>query len=263
MTIAFISHGGGPLPLLGDPGHQEMVEHLNYLAQIIQRPKEILVISAHWESNTFTITSGAKPDIIYDYYGFPNESYQLQYPVSGSPDLASQVHSAIKNQALPATLDADRGFDHGLWVPLTLMYPNADIPCVQLSLHESLDPKLHWQLGKALQDLNRPDRLILGSGFSFHNMKGFFEQPSTKAMQDANSSFETWLTETLLTKPLNAEEQQSRLFDWSSAPGARMSHPREEHLIPLHVCFGAAQRSADEHFAVSILNRQSSTFLWH
>ena len=139
----FLSHGGGPLPLLGDPGHTEMVQSLESIAAAIDRPEAIIVVSAHWEEPAATITSAPRPEIIYDYYGFPPESYEIQYPAPGHPELASRLQACLQDNGVATELDPDRGFDHGLFIPLKIMYPEADIPCVQLSLLSSLDPAAH------------------------------------------------------------------------------------------------------------------------
>ena len=177
--VLFISHGGGPLPLLGDPGHREMVSTLQSLANTLPKPDAILVISAHWEASRPTVTSSAQPGIVYDYGGFPPEAYQIQYPSPGAPELARQITTALKQAGIEAGSDANRPYDHGLYVPLKLMYPDADIPSIQLSLIEGLDPDLHIRIGEALRSVTTSlpaDKrlLVIGSGFSFHNIRAFF-----------------------------------------------------------------------------------------
>jgi len=137
-SVIFISHGGGPLPLLGDEAHQEMVDSLKNLATILAKPSAIIVISAHWEENKPTITSGTNPSLIYDYYGFPKESYEIQYPAPGEPRLAHKMFDLLNKRGIETLLDEQRGFDHGVFVPLKIMFPEADIPCVQLSLVNNL-----------------------------------------------------------------------------------------------------------------------------
>lgn len=173
-NILFISHGGGPMPLLGDPGHREMVERLQEITGKLPRPSAILLISAHWEATVPTITSGAHPELIYDYYGFPPASYEIQYPSPGEPVLAEKVKQALEMAGLPAKLNDQRGYDHGMFVPLKIMYPEADIPVVQLSLVHTLDAATHLAVGQALQALDYDKLLVIGSGFSFHNMRAFF-----------------------------------------------------------------------------------------
>jgi aromatic ring-opening dioxygenase catalytic subunit (LigB family) len=257
----FLSHGGGPLPLLGDAAHSEMVECLSRIASTIPKPRAIIVVSAHWEAEMVTITSGARPALIYDYYGFPEEAYQIQYPCPGDPQLASDIHEVLSDAGIGARLDDTRGFDHGLFVPLRIMYPHADIPCVQLSLLQTLDPGQHIDIGKALQGLAREDILLIGSGFSFHNMKAFFTT-ETDETRGKNHSFESWLLHTCSDPGIPEQERRRLLTAWADAPGARFCHPREEHLLPLHVCYGFAQGPCTASFELSILNRKSSMYLW-
>jgi 4,5-DOPA dioxygenase extradiol len=259
--ILFLSHGGGPMPLLGDPGHQEMVECLTELPGEIARPAAIIVISAHWEASLPSITAGANPALIYDYYGFPEESYQIGYPCPGNPALAAQLHTALDNAGITSRLDESRGFDHGLFVPLKIMYPEADIPCIQLSLVSSLDPAEHIRIGRALQNLDCENLLVIGSGFSFHNMRAFFA-PETAESRTLNENFEGWLAETCGDPDLTEHDRAQRLIDWDAAPGARYCHPREEHLLPLHVCYGLAEKPCSEVLELRILNKKASMVLW-
>jgi len=259
--VLFLSHGGGPMPLLGDPDHREMVERLTELAGRLRRPSAILVISAHWEASVPTITSGANPELIYDYYGFPPESYEITYPCPGEPALAQQVHQALEQAGIAARLDDRRGFDHGLFVPLKLMYPQADIPCVQLSLVDSLDAEAHLAIGRALQALDVPNLLVIGSGFSFHNMKAFFG-PSTPEIEARNLAFEAWLEATCCDTGLTEAQRTERLVHWERAPHARFCHPREEHLLPLHVCYGLAGRPSEPPIVATILRKKAGMFHW-
>ncbi|EGB13322.1 Extradiol ring-cleavage dioxygenase class III protein subunit B [Pseudodesulfovibrio mercurii] len=260
-AVIYISHGAGPLPLLGDEGHAEMVANLKVLTARIPRPSAILVISAHWEESAPTVTMGDRPPLYYDYYGFPPESYEIAYPAPGDDALSQAVRDALAARGLPCGQEPERGYDHGLFVPLKIMYPEADIPCVQLSLLKGLDPAAHLALGRALADLDRDNLLILGSGFSFHNMRAFFT-PDTAETADANDAFQRWLIETCADPALTPDERGQRLVHWESAPHARYCHPREEHLLPLHVCCGAAGRPCDEHFRLTIIGKGASTFLW-
>ncbi|WP_037443003.1 DODA-type extradiol aromatic ring-opening family dioxygenase [Shewanella mangrovi] len=258
-TISFISHGGGPMPLLNDPAHAEMVKHLQGLTKKLDKPSAILLISAHWEESVATVTAAAQPGMIYDYYGFPAETYKIQYPAPGEPALAEKVHDALQAAGIPVRQDSKRGYDHGLFVPLMLMYPEADIPCVQLSLVNNLSPEQHLAIGQALQALDYDNLLVIGSGFSFHNMREFFAQ-HTSEREQKNLSFEQWLQQTVNTNDVTAATQG--LANWSQAPNARYCQPREEHLLPLHVCYGLAGRPADITDDVVILNKHSSSFTW-
>jgi 4,5-DOPA dioxygenase extradiol len=260
-TVLYLSRGGGPMPLLGDKSHQEMVESLKDIATKLTKPSAIVLISAHWEAAIPTITSGAHPSLVYDYYGFPEQAYKIKYPASGSPKLAQTIFSLLKENGIEASLDNKRGFDHGLFVPLKIMYPEADIHCVQISLLKSLDAKEHIWIGEALSGLVKENILIIGSGFSSHNMKAFYAQatPETIAM---NESFEQWLIETCSSPELDETERADRLINWQNAPAARYCHPREEHLLPLHVCYGVAKRACSEFFELSIMGKKASVYLW-
>ena len=260
--ILYLSHGGGPLPLLGDPGHSELVEQLQGMAaDVIQRPSAILVISAHWEEAEPTIGTVAPTGLIYDYSGFPAESYEITYPAQGAPALAQKLATALQQAGISAQHNAQRGFDHGVFVPLKLMYPDADIPVLQLSLVRSLDADLHLRIGQALQALDHDNLLIVGSGFSFHNMRALFSQGNPE--QNAQSqAFEDWLKATLCDATLSEAQRYQRLAEWQHAPHARFCHPREEHLLPLHVCYGAAGRASDLYQSVQVLGKTAGLFYW-
>ncbi len=261
QQILFLSHGGGPLPLLGDPSHSAMVRCLKNLAASVQKPSAILVVSAHWEESMPTVTSGPNPSLIYDYYGFPEESYHIAYPCQGEPLLAESVQEQLALAGIRSQLDDKRGFDHGLFVPLKILFPEADIPCIQLSLVNNLDPVLHVRIGEALRALDFENLMVIGSGFSFHNLRAFFS-PETEDAKLMNASFEAWLKETCSNPALSEETRMQRLFEWEKAPGARYCHPREEHLLPLHVCSGLAGRACNQVFELQILEKQSSMFFW-
>ncbi|RUO39466.1 dioxygenase [Pseudidiomarina aestuarii] len=259
MDVAFISHGGGPLPLLGDARHREMREVLADMRRQLRQPEAIIVISAHWEAQQPTITAAQSPSLLYDYTGFPPESYAIQYPSPGAPELALELQAALAG--FEPQLDAERGLDHGVFVPLKLMYPEADIPVVQVSLMRSLDPDLHLQLGEALALLRHRNILVLGSGFSFHNMRAFFNADSVES--DAkNLAFEDWLVDSLTAPQYSHLQRWQRLKNWEQAPYARFCHPREEHLLPLHVCFGLTQRAPDQFYRPQVLNKRCGMFLW-
>ena len=249
------------MPLLGDKGHQNMINFLEEVTPTLGEPSAILVISAHWEENQPTITSGASPALIYDYYGFSEKSYAIEYPATGAPDLAQKVFSLLERSGIKANLDDQRGFDHGLFVPLKIMYPDANIPCVQLSLVNSLQPEEHIRMGKALAELRRDDVFVIGSGFSFHNLKAFFT-PSTKETRSMNVSFEQWLVDTCSNSKFTEEEREQRLVHWDSTPAARYCHPREEHLLPLHVCYGVAGTAAKRVFEFEIMGKMASSYIW-
>jgi aromatic ring-opening dioxygenase catalytic subunit (LigB family) len=260
-TVLYLSHGAGPMPLLGDNGHKEMVENLKMIAATISKPSAILLISAHWEEAMPTITQAANPPLIYDYYGFPEQAYEVQYPAPGQPDLAQTIFSALRSKGIKSALDDKRGYDHGLFVPLKIMYPEADVPCIQLSLLNSLDPREHINIGNALSGLEYENLLVIGSGFSFHNMNAFFA-PRTAEMEMKNEAFMRWLNDTCSDQSLGENERTHRLVNWEKAPSARFCHPREEHLLPLHVCYGVSNRACNKHFDLEIIGKKASVYLW-
>lgn len=257
----FISHGGGPLPLLGDQAHQQLVDNLQSIALKLKKPRAIIMVSAHWETSDIQITASSSPELTYDYYGFPPAAYSIEYPCAGAPDIAGKIHQQLKHAGLDSTLNNQRGFDHGMFVPMKILFPAADIPCVQVSLHQSLDPQYHILIGKALQSLSDDNILLIGSGFSFHNMQAFFT-PDDENSRQLNNNFESWLKQTCCDTGIDEKARGAQLCNWEKAPGARYCHPREEHLLPLHVCYGYAQKPCSEKISVEILNKQASLFLW-
>ncbi len=258
--IVYFSHGGGPLPILGDAGHQSMVHFMTKLPSRLRVPDAILVISAHWEENEATLLGSPSPKMFYDYYGFPDEAYAITYPAPGSPGYADKIAGLLKKNNLSARIDSQRGFDHGLFIPLHLMYPGAEIPALQLSLLRGLDPAAHISLGRAMRELLNEAVLVIGSGFSFHNMKAFsWDGPGRP--DPANDNFQNWLIETC-AGPAPQSRREQLLIEWEKAPSARYCHPREEHLLPLHVCVGMAEKPGEVIFDDRILGKRSVAFLW-
>lgn len=257
--IVYFSHGGGPLPILGDPSHKSMIDFMTQLPSQLKTPDIILVISAHWEENEATVLGAENPEMFYDYYGFPKEAYTITYPAPGSPGFAEKIVKLLEKNKIPAQIDPKRGFDHGLFIPLKLMYPDTDIPCLQLSLLSSLDPEEHIAVGKALQEIS-DNILVIGSGFSFHNMRAFSWEGSV-IPDSANDAFQNWLIDTC-TGPHSDQEREKGLVEWEKAPFARYCHPREEHLLPLHVCAGMADKPAKLIFDDHILGKRGIAFLW-
>lgn len=259
--IIYISHGGGPLPLMNDPGHLEMVKNLQHIAEVLPKPDAIVIFSAHWESAIVEITSAAQPNLFYDYYGFPPETYKIQYPAQGHPALASEIAQCFSDHKIEHQLNDERGFDHGMFIPLTIMYPEADIPCIQVSLNRNLKPEDHINMGKALATLKQQNILFIGSGLSFHNMQAFMT-PSTSETRQMNLEFEQWLNQTISDTNITESEREAKLNNWANAPSARYCHPREEHLLPLHICYGIAQQPCSEAFHFQVLAQQASAFIW-
>jgi 4,5-DOPA dioxygenase extradiol len=250
------------MPVMGDPSHDEIVAYLRSVESEIGRPSTILVVSAHWESPRPAITSGASPSLIYDYYGFPPETYQLQYPAPGAPAIAEKVGELLAAAGFDPILDPDRGFDHGMFIPLLLMYPDAAIPVVQLSMLADLDPGRHIEMGAAIASIVDEDVLILGSGLSFHNMNAFGPANPAHGIDPDNEAFDAWLEEACTDATLSEEERTRRLVAWTQAPAARYNHPREEHLLPLHVCYGAGGGPGTRVFEGRVLEKKVAAYLW-
>lgn len=260
--VLCIPHGGGPMPILGEPSHAKMIEFLRGVESSIGRPEAIVLVSAHWEEAQPTITAGEAPGLIYDYGGFPEETYRLQYPAPGSPALAHRLASLLASRGFDPRLDDHRGFDHGVFIPLLLMYPEASIPVVQLSMLGSLDADAHIAMGEAIAEVAGSDVLILGSGFTFHNMNAFGPGHEAEGGDPENEAFEDWLTDTMTNTELSEAERRDRLVHWADAPGARWCHPREEHLLPLHVCYGAGGGPAKLVFDDQVLGKRASGYAW-
>lgn len=259
--LLFVSHGGGPRPLFEDTEHQELIDALRDYASELERPDAILVLSAHWESDVLKVTASAQPNLYFDYYNFPAEAYEIEYPCPGAPELAAKIQSALTAQGFKTELETERGLDHGVFVPVKLLYPEADIPVLQLSMHSSLDAEQHLAIGEALRHLDIERLLIIGSGFTFHNMRAFYA-PQTREIQQANVDFEDWLEQHLSGPELTYEAIRASLINWEQAPFARFCQPREDHLIPLHMCAGIAGRAADAYKRIEVFHKQCSCFYW-
>lgn len=241
LPTYFLSHGGGPWPWLTGSvrdHYRKLEASLKAIAQELGgKPRAALVISGHWEADEFSVMASAHPGMVYDYSGFPAHTYAIRYRAPGSPELAGRVQDLLAAAGLEARLDPTRGFDHGCFVPLAVMYPDADVPVVQVSLKVGYDPATHLAAGRALARLRDDGVLIVGSGLSYHNLREFGAGAS-----DASAAFDGWLQETLLHVP--PVERSRRLLGWETAPAARQAHPREDHLIPLFVALGAAEEEA-------------------
>ena len=214
----------------------KMANFLKGLASTLPEiPRAIIVVSAQWLESTVSITGGQNPKLIYDYYGFPAHTYELEYPAPGDPILAKKVAEVLEHAHITAKIDPSRGFDHGMFIPMMLMFPQADIPVIQLSLNSNLDPETQLKLGQALEKLRDEGVLIIGSGMSFHNMRGYGD-PKFGPISD---EFDQWLTQAVESEPARRNDA---LLGWENAPSARLCHPphQEEHLLPLMVVAGAA-----------------------
>jgi aromatic ring-opening dioxygenase catalytic subunit (LigB family) len=253
----FIPHGGGPCFFMPDPRGtwRGMEAYLRGLAASLSaRPKAILVVSGHWEERSFAFTGRAEhPGLVFDYYGFPPETYQLSWSAPGAPWLAERGRQLVEAAGLPASIDPQRGFDHGVFVPLKVAFPEADIPVVQMSLHASLDPALHLAAGHALAPLRDEGVLIIGSGMSFHNLRAYGDP---RVRQPA-AEFDNWLVR---AAEAPAAERAQLLAQWQAAPWARVCHPREEHLLPLMVAAGASDEPGSHDYGEEVLSGAVSGF---
>jgi aromatic ring-opening dioxygenase catalytic subunit (LigB family) len=244
LPTYFIPHGAGPCFFMewthgpADTWDKTATWLKGLIAGLPERPKAILLVSGHWEEPVFTVGSGQHPPLIFDYYGFPETTYQLRFDAPGSPDLARRVRELLGQAGFPTAEDAERGWDHGVFIPLKLVTPEADIPVVQLSLRADLDPDAHLAAGHALAPLRDDGVLIVGSGMSWHNMRGF-----SPAFTGRSEAFDSWLSQAM-TDPTRREEA---IRHWSQAPYAREAHPREEHLAPLFIAAGAAEGEPGRH----------------
>ncbi|CAL5222345.1 g4696 [Coccomyxa viridis] len=241
QPAVFVAHGGGPSPLLSDPSHQGLTSWLQHFPSLLKSdPKAIMVISAHWEERQPTLTSGAAPPLIYDYYGFPPEAYKITYPAPGYPELAEYAADLLRKAGFHPALTDTRGFDHGTFVPLKLAFPAATIPVLQLSLLASMDAKEHIRMGQAVGPLRDEGVLLFGSGLSYHSMPGFSRNGGISHASAASKEFDGFLQDVVANPEFSPDQRLQLLEDWEKGPSARECQPREDHLLPLHVIAGAA-----------------------
>jgi len=239
QPVLYVPHGGGPCFFMDwtmgpKDTWDRMAAYLRGIpASLPAPPAALLVVSAHWEARRPTVTSAPRPKLIYDYGGFPPHTYELTWPAPGSPRLAERVVSLLAAADIDAAEDPSRGFDHGVFIPMKVAFPDAEVPTVALSLVAGLDPETHLAIGRALAPLRDEGVLIVGSGMASHNMHTFM----TTRRAEPTAEFIEWLAGAV-AKP--RAEREAALRDWASAPGARGSHPREEHLVPVFVAAGAA-----------------------
>ena len=254
LPTYFISHGGGPWPYMPEM-RQPMAALADSLRAITGElgglPSAVLSISGHWEAPRFTAMAAARPGMAYDYSGFPAHTYRVQYAAPGAPDLAHRIASLLRGAGLAAALDDRQGFDHGTFAPLVVMYPEANVPVLQLSLRAGYDVAEHLAAGRALTPLRDEGVLIVGSGLSFHNLG--LRGP---AAVTPSRAFDAWLHDTLERQPPAA--RRARLLEWAQAPAARVAHPREDHLLPLMVAVGAAE----DETAATIYHEDPSAIGW-
>ncbi|KDD67331.1 catalytic LigB subunit of aromatic ring-opening dioxygenase [Pseudomonas mandelii PD30] len=226
----YISHGSPMLAL--EPGASGPA--LARLAAELPKPKAIVIVSAHWESNELLVSGNPQPETWHDFGGFPQALFDVQYPAPGNPQLAAEVVELLNADGLPARIDAKRPFDHGVWVPLSLMYPQADIPVVQVSLPTRGGPALQTRVGHALASLREHGVLLIGSGSITHNLRELDWHASTESVEPWAQAFRDWMIEKL------AANDETALHDYrQQAPNAVRNHPSDEHLLPLYFARGA------------------------
>ncbi len=254
----FIPHGGGPCFFMDDPrgawtGMETFLRDLP--KNLPERPKAIIVISGHWETDGFAFTGAAAPGLIYDYYGFPKHTYELRYDVPGAPGLAARAAALLTAQGIEARVDPARGLDHGVFVPFKVAFPDADIPLIEMSVERNFDPVLHMAAGRALAQLRNEGVLIVGSGMSFHNMRAYGDPRSTPGSE----AFDAWLSDSMV---LDGSKRAARLAHWAEAPAARFAHPpaQEEHLLPLMVAAGTAEGPGERVYSGQVLATAISGF---
>lgn len=238
LPTHFISHGGGPWPWLTDRSPIDYGPLERSLQEIVAdlgvTPDAVLVVSGHWEEPELTVQTNPRPPMIYDYGGFPEFTYHISYPAPGSPTVAERVVGLLSDAGIEVRTDPLRGFDHGVFAPLHVMYPDATVPVLQLSMRSGYDVEEHLAAGRALAPLRDEGVFVVGSGLSYHNLSEL--GPSGGP---ASAAFDRWLHDTLVEA--TPEQRRRSLLHWDRAPGARASHPREDHLVPLFVAIGAAE----------------------
>ena len=251
LPVFFIPHGGGPWPFMHGPegilpDNDPWKELQNYMqgfdAALGRRPKAVLVISAHWaDTEALTVSTAKQPGMYFDYYGFPPHTYALNYPAHGAPDIAEHVRGVLADSGIETNADAERGYDHGVFIPFMMMYPKADVPIVMMSLDPAMTAERHFTIGKALERLRDEDILIVASGLSYHNMRMFYRRDPAH-IEQANR-FDAWLKDALETP--DTEKRLAQLAAWKDNPDALASHvPDHDHLIPVFVAAGAAGSDA-------------------
>lgn len=245
MQTVFVTHGGGPMPLLGESNHLPLIKHLQTVRSQVKPPKAILMVTAHWEAPVPTVSTAEAPGMLYDYGGFPEDAYKFKYNAPGDPAVARRALQLLRAAGIPCAEDTKRGYDHGTFVPLMLMFPDAEVPVVQMSLVDTLDPSTHLAIGRALAPLRAEGVLIVASGSSFHNMRVFRDTlmgggagARRPGAPPPGQDFDDWLYDAVALSA--GEAREGKLRAWEQAPGARLAHPREEHLLPLMVAAGAA-----------------------
>ncbi|WP_027556131.1 class III extradiol ring-cleavage dioxygenase [Bradyrhizobium sp. Cp5.3] len=255
LPTYYISHGGGPWPYMDDSMRRRFDKLEASLLSIRSEwgadARAALIVSGHWETPEFAVSSAAAPDMVFDYHGFPEHLYHIKYDAPGSPELAVRVRAMLQAGGFACESDSERGFDHGTFSLMKPLCPNGEMPIVQLSINRDLDPQAHLSVGRLLAPLRDEGVVIIGSGSSFHNLG--FRGP---AAVEPSRQFDDWLQQTLLAT--STDERRRRVVSWTQAPHARIAHPREDHLIPLMVALGAA----DEESAALVFHQDDFFGSW-
>jgi 4,5-DOPA dioxygenase extradiol len=227
----FLSHGSPTHAL--DPGGAG--EAWQSIAAALPRPRAVLIASAHWETALPMLTGTGRLLTIHDFGGFPEPLYKLRYDAPGAPEVAQEAAALLREFDLGASVNACRGIDHGAWVPLRWMYPDVDVPVVQLSVQTSLGTAHHLQVGRALQPLTERGVLVIGSGHVTHNLRDWMQSRNLQPTLPYVTAFADWLAQALAQ-----DDEESLLAYRERAPGAARAHPTEEHFLPLYIALGAA-----------------------
>jgi len=239
LPTYFLSHGSPMLALMDTPAHRFLVD----LGASIAKPRAVVVVSAHFETDAPVVVSDAHPEMIYDFRGFPRPLYEIVYPAPGDAAVADEVADALRAAGLPVSIAAHRGFDHGTWVPLSLIWPHADVPLVQLSVQPHRDAAWHFALGQALAALREQDILVIGTGAATHNLRSVFR---AGGMAPVDAPTEGWAREFSDWIAAHAAEGDTYglVHYREHAPHAVMAHPEDDHFMPFFVALGAAGQGA-------------------
>ncbi|KAL6705644.1 hypothetical protein ACN47E_006591 [Coniothyrium glycines] len=268
--VVSLSHGGGPMPLLGDPGHAAITKSLKTRVPRILKlgtpdaPKAVVLVTAHWSTDKVAISSASKHGLLYDYYGFPPESYEIQHDAPGSPEVAEQVARVLKEAGVEYEKDSSRGWDHGVFVPMKLVDPSASLPIVQLSVLASESPAQSYAIGRALSSLRSQNIAIIGSGFAtLHNLRIMLSGvSSTPDFKKQNTEWSNAVTDAAMTDDPDA--RSTKFEDWRRWPNAYTMHPRggAEHFLPLIVCAGAAGETKGRKYSDSFRGVDMWSYYW-
>lgn len=267
FPVYFIPHGGGPWPFMDFPKNEqgkgpwdELDVFLRGLdREIGRRPKAVLVVSGHWEKEPVpTVSTAPRPGMLFDYYNFPPHTYELSYPAQNSLEVGARARQLLADAGIESAEDATRGFDHGVFIPFMLVYPDADVPITMISLKDTLDVESHVAIGKALEPLRDEDVLIIASGMTYHNMRKFRSAEPDHVAEAVR--FDDWLTAQVQEADVGLRAE--KLSAWQDNPDARACHvPDHDHLVPLFVAVGAAGDDAGQRiFRTDFLGKPYSAF---